>query len=402
MTASAPSNHEISLDELYDDPYPIYARLRESDPVCWLPAAGRYLVTRHSDIVHLERHPEIFRANEENSLMTRVMGHTMIRKDGEAHRRERAAAEPALRPRTVKEHWQPLFERNTHQLIDDFVTRENADLFTDFAGPLAAMNLTCLLGLPNVSASDLQTWSQAMIDGGGANYGDDDAVWVRARAATAAVDAAIDEILPRVRRNPDASVISCMVHADDPLTIDEIRANVKVIIGGGLNEPRDAILTAAWAVLRDPGLRAEVIADANLWPRVFEEAVRWIAPIGMYPRQVAEPTELAGVRLQPGDKIGVCLGSANRDETVFTDPDRFDIHRSKTPPHIAFGGGPHFCLGTWAARLSVGRVALPILFERIPDLALSQNEPVRVGGWVFRGLLQLPVAVPAGTAPHRL
>ncbi|MDV8128857.1 cytochrome P450 [Rhodococcus sp. IEGM 1304] len=398
MPANAGVESGISLTDLYNDPYPYYARLRATDPVHWLPAAGRYLVTRHQDVVHLERHPEIFIANEEGSLMTRVMGHTMIRKDGEAHRRERAATEPALRPRVVKEHWQPTFERNTHDLIDSYIERGNADLFSDFAGPLAARNLACLLGLRNVTDTDLQTWSQSLIDGGGVNYGDDGAVWQRARTAASAIDDAIDDILPHVRRNPDESVISCMVHADDPLTLEEIRANVKVIVGGGLNEPRDAILTAAWAVLLDAQLRTDVTSDPSLWPRVFEESVRWIAPIGMYPRQVAQTVELGGVTLNPGDKLGVCLGSANRDETVFDRPDEFDIHRPKSSTHVAFGGGPHFCLGTWVARSSVGRTALPILFDRLPDLRLDPEKPVQVGGWVFRGLLTLPVLWSPGRA----
>lgn len=398
MTATS-QQADASLAELYDDPYPFYARLRATDPVHWYAPANRYLVTRYRDVVHLERHPEIFRANEEGSLMTRVMGHTLLRKDGEAHRRERAAAEPALRPRAVKEHWHPVFERNTNDLIDEIAERGEADLFKDFAGPLAARNLACVLGLRNVSDTDLQVWSQAMIDGGGSNYGDDPAVWQRARAAAAAIDEAVDELLPYIRRNPDNSVISCMVHADDPLTEEEIRANVKVFIGGGLNEPRDSILTAVWAVLRDPNLRAEVEADPGLWPRVFEEAIRWIAPIGMYPRQVAEEVELGGVLLQPGDKIGVCLGSANRDETVFERPDEFDIHRTRTA-HVAFGGGPHFCLGAWASRAAVGRIALPTLFRRLPDLQLSADKPVRVGGWVFRGLLTLPVTWSPGGRSH--
>ncbi|MFD0744748.1 hypothetical protein ACFQ1L_25215 [Phytohabitans flavus] len=111
---------EISLSDLYDDPYPIYRRLRTEAPVAWVPVANRYLVTRYDDIVHLERHPEIFIANEHGSLMTRIMGHTLLRKDGAAHRRERAAAEAPMRPRTVNRHWMPLFQRNADDLIDEF------------------------------------------------------------------------------------------------------------------------------------------------------------------------------------------------------------------------------------------------------------------------------------------
>ena len=108
--------------------------------MAWVPAANRYLVTRHVDISYLEQHPEIFSAHEQDSLMTRVMGHNMLRKDGSDHRRERKAAEPALRPRTVRQVWRPVFERLSDELIDAFVQDGQADLFGSYAGPMAALS----------------------------------------------------------------------------------------------------------------------------------------------------------------------------------------------------------------------------------------------------------------------
>jgi cytochrome P450 len=185
-------------------------------------------------------------------------------------------------------------------------------------------------------------------------------------------------------------VISAMLHADDPLTESQIAGNAKVIIGGGLNEPRDAILVAGYALLTHPEQRQAVAADPTLWKRVFEESVRWISPIGMYPRQVREMCELGGITLQPGDRIGVVVASANRDESVYSRPEVFDLRR-ETTQHLAFGGGAHFCAGTWIARSSVGQIALPALFSRLNGLALDPDQPVRFGGWVFRGPLNLPV-----------
>jgi cytochrome P450 len=378
---------DVSLDDLVADPYPTYRALREHHPVAWVPEAGRYLVTRHDDIVAVERDPATFSSAETPSNLTRVMGETLLRKDGAAHRRERIAAERPLRPRIVTQHWQPVFRRNAEELLDGFAGRGAADLATEFAGPLAARNLAALLGLPGVPPADLQAWSQALIDGSG-NYGDDPAVWERCERAVASIDAAVEESVRRLREHPDESIISSMLHADDPLSHEQILANVKVVIGGGLNEPRDAIGIATYALLTHPEQRAAVSADPALWKRVFEEAIRWVSPIGMYPRQVTEPVVLAGVPLEPGDRIGVVVASGNRDERVFTSPDEFDIHRPETG-HIAFGGGPHFCLGTWAARLSVGQIAVPLLFSCLRGLRLA--EPARFSGWVFRGPLDLPV-----------
>lgn len=379
----------VRLADLLADPYPIYAKLREKEPVGFVPAAGRHLVTRHADIVQLERDPETFSANEAQSLMKRVMGHTMLRKDGAAHKRERVACEAALRPNVIRGHWMPVFQAVVDDLVDRMIEKgEAADLFESFAAPCAARSLAALLGLANVPWESLAVWSQAMMDGTG-NYGDDPEIWRRSDAAAAGVDAALDEMIPYLQKNPDNSIISAMLHAADPLNREEIAANVKVIIGGGLNEPRDAIATAVAALLENPGQRAQVEADPSLWRTVFEETVRWVSPIGMYPRQTTRRVELGGTVLEEGAKIGVVLASGNRDETVFENAERFDINREKKP-HVAFGGGPHFCLGTWAARVQVGEVALPTLFRRLKDLRPGEG-PVAWAGWVFRGPTTVPV-----------
>jgi cytochrome P450 len=379
----------ITLSDLWEDPYPHYQRLRETAPVAWVPGSGRYLVTRHADVVAIERDVETFSNTESPTLAERVMGETLLRKDGDAHRREKVAIEGALRPRAIKEHWAPLFQRNADDLIGTLADKGFADLVTELAAPLAARNLSTFLGLGTIPDDVLVRWSQDIIDGAG-NYSDDPEVWARCDRAVAEIDEALTEAMPRLRRNPDPSVLSCMLNAADPLTESQIRGNVKVIIGGGLNEPRDALMVSTYGLLTNPDQLAAVAADPTLWKRVFEEAVRWVAPIGMYPRQVTRTVEVAGVELQPGDRLGLVVASANRDPAVYDEPDRFDIHR-KVATHVGFGGGPHFCAGAWAARASIGQAALPTLFRRLSDLRLDPTQEVRMGGWVFRGPLTLPM-----------
>lgn len=377
----------ITLEALSEDPYPTFARLRAGDPVAWVPATGRYLVTRHEDVLAVERDQRVFSSVEVNSMMNRAIGPTMLRQDGDAHRRLRAAAEGPVRPRTVKTQWLPRFQQNADALIDGFVERGRADLLAEFAGPLAAANLGTILGLASATPADIQAWSQAFIDGCG-NYAEDPEVWQRCAMAIRTVDDAVDEVLPYLREHPDQSAISSMLHAADPLTDEEIRTNVRIFLGGGVNEPRDAISVATYALLTHPAQRDEVLAGRTPWKSVFEETVRWISPIGMYPREVTERTELAGHTLEAGDKLGVVISSANRDERVFADPDSFDTARG-AGSHLAFGGGPHFCLGTWVARVSIADIALPTLFRRLPELALAAPDEVRMAGWVFRGPLSL-------------
>ena len=202
----------VRLADLFDDPYPIYQRLRENEPVSFVPAANRYLVTRYDDIVALERDPETFSANEANSLMKRAMGHTMLRKDGATHKRERTACEPSLRPGVIRNHWMPVFQDIVEELIDGFIEEGEIDLFKEFAAPCASRSLAAMLGLTNVPHEDLQIWSQAMMDGTG-NYGNDPEIWARSDAASAGVDAALDEMIPYLQESPDHSIISSMLHA---------------------------------------------------------------------------------------------------------------------------------------------------------------------------------------------
>jgi cytochrome P450 len=380
---------DISLAELVSDPYPIYRSLRESDPVAWVPAANRYLVTRYKDVLQIERNAEIFSSAESDSLMLRAIGQAMLRLDGAAHKRIRAALEPSLRQAVIRDGWAAEFQRVVDERLDELVDRGHMDIVEDFAGPCAAACLARLLGLRDCTEADLRRWSQGIIDGCG-NYGDDSAVWARCERGKQEVQCVLTDLVPALRKSPDGSIVSALAQSPETFTAEEIRANVMVTIGGGINEPRDVIATAVYALLKQPEQREMVAADASLWMSVFDEAVRWVSPVGMYPRQTTRRTTLGDAVIEAGSRIGVMVGAANRDETVFDDPDVFDIRRAKRP-HLAFGGGVHYCLGAWAARVQVANAALPTLFRRLRNLRLAEAPAVKWSGWVFRGPLIVPV-----------
>ena len=158
------------------------------------------------------------------------------------------------------------------------------------------------------------------------------------------------------------------------------------MISGGQNEPRDAIAGAAWALLTHPDQLACLMDGTVGWDRAFDEYLRWMAPIGMSPRRIAGSAEIGDVKITPGGRAFFMFGAANRDPAHFTDPDSFDITRD-TRKHIAFGAGPHFCAGAFAARALVADVALPMMFERLGGLRLDPGRPAGFGGWAFRGPL---------------
>lgn len=227
-----------------------------------------------------------------------------------------------------------------------------------------------------------------MIDGI-ANYAGDPEIEATCHRATSSIDRAIDDRLDEVRSTPDHSLLSVMLESGMPL--DNVRANIKLTISGGQNEPRDAIAGAAWALLTHPDQLALVLDGSVRWLDVFEEYCRWVSPIGMSPRRVAKPHEFGGVEFEPEERVFFMFSSANRDEAHFEHADRFDVTRDNKAS-LTFGAGPHFCAGAAASRSLVGDVALPRLFERLEGLCLDEREePAAFGGWAFRGPLNLPV-----------
>jgi hypothetical protein len=239
----------------------------------------------------------------------------------------------------------------------------------------------------------MQRWTRDLIDGT-ANYADDPEVWKRAEKSGKEVNDEVAAAIERVKKVPDGTIISSMVHTEvegGRMTFEEICANVKLIIGGGLNEPRDGIGLTVWGLLNNPDQLEMVKQNPNLFPTAVEEALRWVAPLGMYPREVAVDTTLGGVKLKKGEKIAVLVASANRDEDKFENPDKFDMKRERLKSHLAFGTGHHYCLGAWLARYQLGMTALPTLFKRLPNLRLNLDYPPKMWGWVFRGPLHLHV-----------
>jgi cytochrome P450 len=389
MTSTVPVVSDIAYQDLLDDPYPIFRRLRETAPAVFVEAVRLTLVTRFDDITRIERDPATYSADNPTSLVNKVMGPTFMRKDGAEHAIGRKAIEPSFRPATIKEHWAPKFTAICERLIESLVEAGEADLFTELAAPMASLTLMEMIGFEAMPWQQLAEWSQSLIDGAG-NYAADAATKRKAMQAGAEIDAAVDAVLDHHRGNPNPSILSSMVNADPPMAIESIRANIKVIIGGGLNEPRDAILTLVLGLLQNPAQRQAVLAKPELWPAALEEAVRWISPIGMYPRRVTRSVDLSGVTLPADLQIGLCVGAANRDGKRFPDPDSFDVFRSKQS-HLAFGAGPHFCAGTWVSRLTVGKIVGPMLFERLRNLRLRGDVLPVLRGWVFRGPVSLPV-----------
>ena len=376
--------YNLNPQEFWLDPYPDLAAMRALGPVCYVPQLDATLITHRDDIVRCEKNVAVFSSDQPQGLMTVLMGVNMMRKDGRAHMRERKATYPAWSPAAVKTVWAQQFSEIVTARLDAIEGKGAGDLFQDYALPVSADALRAITGLENLSAEDMNRVSQGMIDGC-ANYAGDADVEANCNRCTALIDRCITERWNTLEANPDHSLLSVQIQAG--LSESEIRANIKLAISGGQNEPRDAIAGAIWALLtHQEQLELAVNGDVS-WLQVFEEYARWISPIGMSPRRVAQAFDYRGVRFEPEDRVFLMFSSGNRDAASFPDADTFDIRRDISGS-LSFGAGPHFCAGAWVSRSLIADHALPKFFERLKGVRLTGEVPF--GGWAFRGPLALP------------
>ncbi len=180
-----------------------------------------------------------------------------------------------------------------------------------------------------------------------------------------------------------------MLNAENPIPVKQMYANIKIAIGGGINEPRDAMNTIVYGLLTNNDQLEEVKRNGD-WDKPFEEGVRWVAPIQVSPRVATEDSEIRGCIIPRGETVMTIQASANRDEEIFQDGEVFKVYRDSNP-HQAFGNGPHLCQRNRVASRSVGEVMLPLLFDRFPNMEIPDTDQVIWKGFGFRGPTQIPV-----------
>jgi cytochrome P450 len=378
---------EMNLRDLNADPYPTLARLRAVSPIVFVPPLNATLLVRRQDILECGRNAEVFSNSFCSGPIAAIMGVNMMRKDGSEHAQERQAITPSVSPSVTKTYWTTRFEEHAEEIISRMRPGHVTDLRSAFAIPFSAECLKSLTGLTNMRWQDMDAWSKAMIDGM-INFSRDVAIDDAFRAATAGIDAAIDEMVPRLTADQDRSLLGTLLASGTPM--ETIRANLKLTISGGQNEPRDALAGAVWALLTHPDQLELARSGQATWEQVFNEYLRWMSPIGMTGRRIAKPWSIGDVKFEVDDFVFLGFSSANRDEAFFDRGDEFDITRDASM-HIAFGAGPHVCAGAAISRAMIAHVALPALFGRLHGLRIAGRERIQMAGWIFRGLLRLPV-----------
>ena len=382
----------VNLRDLELEPNPILARMRAEEPVCFVPSLDMWMVTKWDDLIFMENNPEIFSANTDPSFLARALGPNMLTKDRPEASRARDAMLPAFQAggvagRFASEHLAELAD----QLIDGFIKDGEGDLMTSFAAPLAAGSLAAVLGLDSHGWEQVWQWCEGLC-ADIANFENDPELTSVGDRARESLGTALDQRIDEIAGNSgEASAIAQFVAAETTgglLDRSEIVNNVRLMISGGINEPRDGIGLVVGTVLTDHRLRDELATEPSLWRRCVEEVFRLHSPVGTITRQTTRETSLRDKAIPAGSLVAGVIRSANLDEERWSNPEQFDLHRSEGG-HAAFATGDHRCLGEWLGR-QVVRIGSQRILDRLPNLGVQPGEAIKLHGFEFRGPADLP------------
>ncbi|MDA1099762.1 MAG: cytochrome P450 [Proteobacteria bacterium] len=392
------------------DPVPLLQRLQDEDHIHWSGEAGAWLITRYDDVRagfldrrlgvtrpmpaperFEEEFREVYRAYR-NSLET-----WMVMSEPPDHTRLRKLANRGLTP-TAIEGLRPQVGEIVDGLLAAMPDSGDCDFVNAFAYPLPAAVIALLIGVPTTILRDLHRWSDDIAKGLGAP-GED---IIRPPAyATFEMSAYLTDFIAERRANPKDAIIDQLIAARDGdarMSSDELIGNLILFLFAGHETTMNLLSSGLRSLLRHPGQMQDLrdnLDNRSVIAGAVEEILRYDGALFMLMRFAAQDFEWHGRRIAKGDKVFLYCLAANRDRRKFEQPDRFDIRRPDSKQHIAFGYGPHFCLGGPLARLEM-EVALPALLRRFPALSLPGENVAWRNNMTLRGQPSMPLRIGVG------
>ncbi len=385
------------------DPYPIYARLRAAGPLC-RGGPGQWAVTRYAEVSALLADqrlgnafpPEYHRFSVGDGPAADFLRRIVLHQDRPHHARLRRLLARAFTPPAIR-RLRPRVETLVDALLAPAVETGRLEAVADLAFPLPVMVVCELTGIPaddrdevRPRAFDLGRAFATSVDPAGRTAADQAVSWMREY---------LGALLEHRRRRPGDDLLSQMLAAEEGgerLNHEEIVDNAVFLFFAGFETTTSMIATGCAALLEHPGELARLCADPALAASAVHEFLRYDAPIQSRLRLVREPIEIGGRTIRPGRLLLLLIGSANRDERHFADPDRLDLARSPNP-HLSFGGGIHYCLGAYLADLE-GEIVFDRLVRRFSRLAPA-GAAIRQPESAFRTYAQVPIDVTPVAVP---
>jgi len=377
--ARFPVGAAATLDELERDPHPLLARLREREPVSWLPALDGWLVTGRALALQAMRDPAAFTVDDPRFSTGMVVGPSMLTLDGREHGRHRDPFARPFRKSAVLERFTALVEERTDRLIDALEPDGRAELRRGLAGPLAADVVAFALGLEDADTAAMLDWYDGIV-AAVTEVTAGSPVPASGREAFAALRASIE---PALAGDPGASLVAAAASYGAGLTRTEVVSNAAVLMFGGIETTEGMIANAVLHLLSHRGQLELVERDPALLPNAIEESLRLEPAAAVIDRYATREVRLGDAPIGQGELVRLSIAGANRDPEVFADPDRFDVRRENARLQIAFAHGPHVCIGMHLARLEA-HTAVGRLLARLPGLRLDPARPSAPRGLVFR------------------
>jgi cytochrome P450 len=392
--------------EYLADPYPFLAAAAAAAPAFYCESIDHWVVTRHHDIRHIFRTPTLFSAANANSplrapcpMAAKALEEggfksvpTLANVDPPAHTRVRKIANVAFTPKRVAEI-EPYVRELTVRFCNERLCDGHADIVRDLAWALPALVLFQILGVPDDAVERVKegSWSRILF-----TYGlPSESEQVRAARGLAAFWRIAENLVQDRIANPRQDFVSDLVNAKDPegkgLAIEQAATVVLNLLFAGHETTTGLLGNAFRRLLADRDSWEAICQDPKLIPGAIEEVLRLDTSVIAWRRRTTQGADIGGVPVPQGARLLLLLGAANRDSSVFPDPDRLDIRRPNAREHLSFGAGPHLCLGAPLARLQ-GKVVLEEVSARLPDLRLVPGVTLQFAPNVsFRGPLSLPV-----------
>jgi cholest-4-en-3-one 26-monooxygenase len=380
-------------------PHEQLKRLRQEAPVFrhddpQLPE-GYWAITRHADVVYVSRNPELFSSFEKTAMLDEFAQEQidqqrmfMLNQDPPEHTRTRQLVNRGFTPRMIA-RLEERIQQNCDDIVDQALAKGEGDFVTLCAAELPLIVIAELMGVPVEDRHMVFDWSNRMVGGTDPEYG----VSEEERfGAAQEMWAYANELAQQKRAQLQDDIVSKLISPDDQgnvLSELEFDLFFMLLAVAGNETTRNGISGGMYALTQYPEQWDRLKADPSLIPTAADEIVRWVSPVNLFRRTPTQDVEIAGVPIKKGEKVVIYYSSANRDESVFKDPDVFDISREPNP-HVGFGGGgPHFCLGRHLAKLEVECLFRSLITkcERVELVA----EPRRLRSNFINGIKEMQV-----------
>jgi cytochrome P450 len=389
----------LMAPEVRANPYPVYAQLRQHQPVCQVDPGGRWVVTRYADVMKVLKNPQLFSSQAiARSSQPAWLGRpnpfadSMFVMDPPQHGRLRNLVSRAFGSGAVA-RIEPQVRAHAERLAAALPMGRSVDFVTAFALQLPAVVLAELLGLDVALHPHFRRWADHIVRIG-AVEANNHALQAEIRNTVVEMERYLKEVVEQRRREPKDDLVSDLLRArvgEEMLTERELIGFLCLLLVAGMETTMYLLSHSIRVLMESPEVLAAVQADSSLLPRFVDEALRYEPPVHGALRMTTEEVELGGVHLPAGELVLALVGSACHDETLFPDPDRFMLDRPNSH-NLPFGYGAHFCIGAHLARLE-GRLGLEAVLARCRAIAPGDGPVQWNASFIVRGPTELPVVL---------